>query len=153
MKLTLMKHDELVLLLQKTADGIERHLPSSSFFGGKRRTSKSLTALLRGHARKRQQAALMYKAWLQMTRDLHNELRKQIIPTMLALRTFASACYGHTSEAYTDLGFQYRPRRRPSAMTLALATRKAAATRKARGTMGKKQRKKIDGVIQNGATP
>lgn len=84
-----------------------------------------------------------------MTRDLRRDLRKQIIPTMFALRTYATGFYGTNSEAYTDLGFHHRARRRPSAMTAALATREATATRKARNTLGKKQRKKIRGVVSD----
>jgi hypothetical protein len=147
MKLTLMKHEALVQLLNKTADGVERHFQPTVTLGGKRQQSKQLSALLRGHARKRQQAAALYQQWLVMTRDLRRELRKEVIPTMFTLRTYATGFYGTSSKVFTDLGFVHRTRRRPSAPTVALAALKAAATRKARNTVGKKQRKKIRGVV------
>jgi hypothetical protein len=152
MKMTLMKHADLVLLLLKAADGIERHFPTSALLNGKRVSSKRLTALLRGHVRKREQAAAAHAAWLKMTRDLRTELRGDIIPTMFALRTIAQSTYGLGSEPYTDLGFHHRPRRRASVVTRVLGMVRGAATRKARGTMGKKQRAKIHGVVDTEPT-
>jgi hypothetical protein len=68
---------------------------------------------------------------------------------LTALRQYIAAVYGKTSELYTAFGFPVpRPRAKPTIPTRTTALVQSQATRKARSTMGKKQRLAIKAVVQ-----
>jgi hypothetical protein len=73
-----------------------------------------------------------------------------IDPTILALTEYLQSTMG--ASALADFDLQPKTRSVPDVATKAEANKKRAATRKARGTMGKKQRAKIVGVVE-GETP
>ena len=150
MKLTVTKHNDLLVILERTAKAIEKHLvgrPDRVLVAKRRWTPRELVGLLRGHAQKRKDAATMHVAWLKATRDLYAELRKDIIPAMAALRIHTDAMFGPRSSAVDDFGLHVRTPTRPTVATQLAAAQKAAATRKARHTLGKKQRRAIRGVV------
>jgi hypothetical protein len=148
MKLMEKRRGELVLLLEKTAAAVERlYAGRKLHLHGKVSTPRRVATLLRGHAHKQKAADAQYKAWLHATRDLRAELRAAIIPTMFALRHSAAMSFGPASLEYRELGFKPRKPRTQSVQSKLLAVEKAAATRKARYTMGKKQRRAIKGVL------
>jgi hypothetical protein len=150
MKLTLMRRNELVLLLQRAADGVEKHWANEKvMINGTPWSGRALAKFLREHASAQLAAASMYDAWLQTTRTLANELRVDVIPTMFGLREWTRYTFGATSARCRELGFQPPNKRgpKPTSERRARALAKAAATRKARGTLGKQQRLAIKGVV------
>lgn len=148
MKLTLTRRIELVSILETAADAIEKHAGKEKFLvKDKRIASRVIVELFRRHARKRNETAMLYKAWLQATRDLRAELRTAVIPAMFSVRAHAQMSFGPNSGAYRDFGFRPRKQRRQSVESKVVAVEKAAATRKARHTMGKKQRRAIRGGV------
>jgi hypothetical protein len=79
------------------------------------------------------------------------EAEAAITPTMLAFTEYLQSTMSPSELA--DFNLQPKTRATPDVATKAVAAKKRAATRKARGTMGKKQRAKIVGVVDDGATP
>ena len=71
---------------------------------------------------------------------------------LLALKSHLVTAYGKQSAIVADFGFTPK-RRQPTAETAAKAVLKREATRKARGTRGKRERLKIKGVVPPEAPP
>jgi hypothetical protein len=156
MQLTLKKRNDLIVMLTKAAEATEKHLVGRTItMEGKRWTARSLAALLTGHAQAQRDAAAQYARWLQATRTLRKQLRADIIPAMFGLRAFTASQFGTGSSIYCAFGFSV-PRKRgpkPHPKTLAASAAKARATRKARGTTGKKQRQAIKGAVTPATPP
>jgi hypothetical protein len=72
-----------------------------------------------------------------------------IEPTVLAFVDLLKSTL--SAKDLADFNLQPKTRAVPDVATKAQAVKKRAATRKARGTMGKNQRKKIVGVVDEGA--
>jgi hypothetical protein len=68
-------------------------------------------------------------------------------PIVAGLEAYVALSYGKRSQAMTDFGFSIPKQPKKSAEEKALAAQRAAATRKARGTMGAKQRKAVKGTV------
>jgi hypothetical protein len=92
-----------------------------------------------------------YNAWLASVAAQRTDYATNIAPLMEALRHYVAAFYGGNSATFQSFGFV--PHRKPqlTAKTKLQAVLQAAATRKARNTMGRKQRKAIRGVVQRPA--
>jgi hypothetical protein len=69
-----------------------------------------------------------------------------------SLRGYIAVADGKTSNAYKTFGFAPAPATASPATKVA-AAKKTAATRKARGTLGKRQRKAITGVVAPASAP
>jgi hypothetical protein len=67
-----------------------------------------------------------------------------------SLRALVQGMYSQSPDVLAAFGLEPRKRTEPSAATKAAAAAKSLATRKARGTLGKKQKQKIHGNV---ATP
>lgn len=153
MKLMEKRRGELVILLESTGDAVERLFAGRKLHvEGKARTPRQVATLLRGHARKQRAADALYKAWLRATRSLRAELRDAVIPTMFSLRDNAQGIFGSASLEFRALGFKPRKPRAQSAESKKLAAEKARATRKARGTLGRKQRRAIKAAVPEAGT-
>jgi hypothetical protein len=74
-----------------------------------------------------------------------------VTPTMVAFTDYLQSTMSPSELA--DFNLQPKTRLTPNVATKAVAVKKSAATRKARGTMGKRQREKIVGVVEDGAPP
>ena len=74
-----------------------------------------------------------------------------IDPLVLAFVEFLRSTL--SAQDLVDFNLQPKPRAVPDVATKAAAVKKRAATRKARGTMSKKQKSKIVGVVDEGPAP
>jgi hypothetical protein len=66
---------------------------------------------------------------------------------MPELKSYIGIMYGKTSETYATFGFATQQPVKATAAIKAAAVEKRAATRVARGTLGKRARKVIKGVV------
>jgi hypothetical protein len=73
----------------------------------------------------------------------HRKSRVEVESTLLVLKTFALASYPTDSAELVALRLHPRPRKKMTPATKVLAAEKKRATRKARNTLGRKQRSKI----------
>jgi hypothetical protein len=71
----------------------------------------------------------------------------EVDATIAEVRIAAIAMFGHGSEACMAMGFPPPRKRQPSVATKAQAVAQNAATRRARNTMGRKQKLAIRGVV------
>ncbi len=75
------------------------------------------------------------------------QLETEISPIRRALLRFLQGRFGDDSVKLADFGFAPSKRKKPSAQTKATAVVQRKATREARGTKGKNQKKGIKGVV------
>jgi hypothetical protein len=143
--------NKLLAALGKLIMGVEQHLGDGGEVQllGRKWTVESLTAALRGHIDE-----------LAAIRQLHQKLKgavsaqrqsyvAELLPLVLALRAYAEATWGPTSDELTHFGFATRRQTRtqtPESKVKAAA--RARATRKARKTMGRRQRQHIHGDVR-----
>jgi hypothetical protein len=80
-------------------------------------------------------------------------LNKQVAPTLRGLRAYLVNTYGPTSTVLADFGFSPTKTVVKTTEVKAAAAEKAVATRKARNTLGKKQKKNIKGTTVSPAAP
>lgn len=81
-------------------------------------------------------------AWHQDVEAEH-ELDLEVAPLRKAMKSYVEAGFGKNSSKSQDFGFGSRRPRKAKAATKANAAAQAAKTKKARGIMGKNQRKQI----------
>jgi hypothetical protein len=146
MQLLLKARNSLIAMLNAAADALEKHFGTGKIvIEGKPTTARALAKRLRDHARAHTEAEQLHRRWLKATRDLRTELRGEIVPAMFGVRALAGNKFGAASHTLREFGFQPEKKRgpKPHIERRAAAVAKAAATRKARGTMGKKQRRAI----------
>jgi hypothetical protein len=129
--------------------GIERYLQSMPLLvlGGTSFTPDELAAFVQG----RVQAAQELEA--SRTRHAHAVTQYRVVDrrarqVLLELRTLVLAMFGADSAAATTFGFKSpKPRKPMTPAQKAARAAKCAATRRARGTMGSKQRLAIHGKV------
>jgi hypothetical protein len=83
-------------------------------------------------------------AWLVATKSA-NAKAAAVSKVRRALQAYATATYGDSDDIRTSWGLPQAKAMSPTVATKAAAQEKAAATRKARGTLGKRQKAKITG--------
>jgi len=116
-----------------------------------------------------QQAQAVYQACLD-TRTTLTNLRGQVAAALAAriaadaamkvfdpgVESWVEATFGPTSQAAVDFGYAKKPVAKLPVAVKALASKKAVATRDARGVTGKKKRKEVTAaapVVAAAATP
>jgi hypothetical protein len=128
--------------------GTKAHYPNGSeqlTIGGATRTVSEFTALLQSFVDLREAvdaAKAASEAKLEAERAQAPSLRGFIA-------TFVKGTFGNSPEVLADFGI--RPRKAPAPLTAeqkAVAVEKRKATRAARHTMGKNQRKGVKGAVQ-----
>jgi hypothetical protein len=83
----------------------------------------------------------------------YRALDKQVTPILRGLRTYLVNTYGPTSTVLADFGFSPAKTVVKTPEVKVLAAKKSVATRKARNTLGKKQKKNITGATVSPAAP
>jgi hypothetical protein len=83
--------------------------------------------------------------------DASREADAEVHPTILVFADYLKTTMASTDLA--DFGMPSKKRAVPDVETKAVAVQKLRATRKARGTMGKKAKSKIVGVVPAAPTP
>jgi hypothetical protein len=77
----------------------------------------------------------------------YETLNTKVTQVVRDLRQYVISVHGQDSPVLADLGFTPPKRTALTPEELVARARKAAATRKARGTMGKKQKAKVKGTV------
>jgi hypothetical protein len=77
----------------------------------------------------------------------HDALGTKLTPILRGLRQYVLNVFGETSPVLADFGFTAPKTATRTPEQKAAAAAKALATRKARGTMGKKQKKSVKGTV------
>jgi hypothetical protein len=140
--------------LRKIMSGAAKHFPPTTTFtlAAATLTLQQLIQMCQKDIDMSDAADQAKAAWLtsvQTQRDTNEETD----PMLRVFKAYVISLYGDTQNATSTLAdFGYTPRkpRSKDVATKALAADKARATRKARGTMGPKQKKDIKGTV---ATP
>jgi hypothetical protein len=136
--------------MQKIVTAAEEHLAGKTVvLQGKPWKSADLIKALQGAIAALHAADALHANWIKAVADEKSTYRTVTLPLIKALRAYLVATFGETSQVYIDFGFpQPRLRAKPSIETSSAALQQRLATRKARNTMGKKQRLAIKGVVQ-----
>jgi hypothetical protein len=93
--------------------------------------------------------------WLKAV-EVQKATRVKTNPVLRAIRNKVLGDYGDTRDAGNVLAdFEFKPRstRKATGKEVVAAAEKRDATRKARGTMGKKEKQEIKGVVTTSAAP
>ena len=134
--------------VQALIAGTNKHFPNGSLtFGNATYPAASLVTRLQGLITAMQTVDGLHAALKDALIAQHGE-RADVGPLIKAYTTYLHALYGNATQTLADFGLA--PRKvptPPSVETLAAAKAKAAATRKARGTAGKKQKLAIKGNV------
>ncbi len=88
--------------------------------------------------------------WLEAV-AAYKSLNTKVTPLVRALRQYVVNVYGPDSTVLADFGFTPSKKKVLTPEEQVAKAEKAAATRKARGTMGKKQKAKIKGTVDTTA--
>jgi hypothetical protein len=86
------------------------------------------------------------KAWMQATAEHHAAYASTVAPMIAQLKTYVLGAFGPASEEARAFGFQPKART-SSPLAKVVGAEKTRATRKARNTLGKKQRLGIRGAL------
>lgn len=141
-KTTTLARDSLVIA------GITKDLKNASAMpiAGTTYTPVALITLIQSRINAINAAAAARAQWLDAVKAV-NALNAQVDEAEAGLQSYVLNLFGKSSPLLADFGFAPKPRATPDLATRTLAAAKAAATRKARGTMGKKEKAKITGTV------
>ncbi|HZU83687.1 MAG TPA: hypothetical protein VE987_12255 [Polyangiaceae bacterium] len=128
--------------------GIQKHLQNvpSIPLVGTAYTPADLVKLIQSRIDSAGTVAAAKAAW-HVTVTSHKALNTSLTPSIRALRQYVINVFGPTSPVLTDFGFSPPKAATRTPEEKAAAAAKAKATRKARQTMGKKQKKAVKGTV------
>ena len=142
------RRNDLLMQLQQAADALEHHYAGESLVLGNRTwDAAELAAAFRAHVGALNDAERALAEWHGQVAANRARHAVDIGPALVALRAFINSQFGATNGMLSEFGFVARQRTTPSTETVRAAVEKRRATRKARNTMGKKQRLAITGVV------
>jgi hypothetical protein len=134
--------------LRLIASGAQKHFPNASLtLAGQTLTTSALEQLLQQDIAATDAADKAHAAWLTAV-QAQNASHRALAPVLRALNSYVLAQFGDSVDVGTVLAdFGYSPRKvtKVPVDTKAAAAAKAVATRKARHTMGAKQKKAVHG--------
>jgi hypothetical protein len=131
---------------QKMIAGVQGHLADKSFIvGDKSYAAKDVIAVYQGRVTTGQAVVTAHAAWLAAVKADRDE-RAQTAVFAGAFRTIVQGMYQDPG-TLADFGLAPRKSTKKTVETKSTAVAKTLATRKARGTMGKKQKSKIKGDV------
>jgi hypothetical protein len=140
--------------LRTLANGVQKHFTSPLVLLGQTLTPAQIVAMIQQDIAATDASIQAHDAWLEKV-ELEKASHQQLAPTLRALTSTVMAQFGDSPDATSTLGdFGLSPRK-VSKRTVAVkvqAAEKSLATRTARHTMGKNQRKSVKGTVP-AATP
>jgi hypothetical protein len=138
----------------KIVAGIAKRLQSVQSLSllGTAYTPVSLTALFQSQIGSIGNIAAL-RAQLKDALQADRALARQMTALVRALRNYLVNVFGSSSEVLGDFGFPFNRTSKAKPATKVAAAVKARATRKARGTMGSKQKKAIKGATPASPSP
>jgi hypothetical protein len=116
-------------------------------------TSKAVIASLQAQIAALQASTAAHTAWIQAVAKERATEKSSSAPLLAALRHYVAAVFGVGSDEYLAFGFQPpKPRGVKSPQAKVISAVKSRATRKARNTMGSKQRLGVTGAVPSAIT-
>jgi hypothetical protein len=139
---------EVTAIYQQAINGAEKYLPDRTLdLNGKPVSSEAVVGILQQHIDAIQATIDTHTAWLQAAAKLRAMTKTTSAPTLAALRHYVAAKFGENSDEYREFGFQPPKPRIASPEAKVIGAAKLRATRKARKTMGRRQRLAITGTV------
>ena len=138
---------KLVAILRQLIAGIEQHVSEPMRLHGQLVSIKAVVAALQQQIDDIHASDAAHDAWLQAVAKQRTGYSDTVAPLVAAVRAYAVTAFGPTGDEYRALGFEPPRPRVTSPETKVVAAAKARATRKARNTMGSKQRLAITGAV------
>ncbi len=121
-------------------------------FQGRPLKASEVVALYEEHIALLKQTDEARSKWLRLVQE--TEAKRGIVAALSKVcASYVTNAFGEGSDAYRAFGLADGKRVKPSPETLVVAAEKRRATRKARGTMGTRQREAIHGSAEPGARP
>jgi hypothetical protein len=137
---------------RKIVGAIKEHLSGSVTLGGVKYAPARLAKMFRDGIDVADATDKAAKSWhLAVATEKDNT--QALAGVQTALRSYVSATFGETSTEFAAFGFKPKAVADVSVETKATAVAKRAATRAARGTMGKSEKEKIKGAVVAPAAP
>lgn len=137
---------------RKIVGAIKEHLSNGVTLGGVKYAPAALAKMFQNGIDTADATDRAAKAWhLAVVTERENTQSLDGVQT--ALRNYMSATFGETSTEFADFGFKPRVVTAVDTETKAAAVVKREATRKARNTMGKRQKGKVKGAPVVPAAP
>jgi hypothetical protein len=138
----------LVTRVRGLIAGTQKHPPSASIaLGGVTYTEAELVQTLQGLVDALAKVDVTRGGWKDALKSV-SDVKAKVGPLMKAYRSWIVATYGDAPAILADYGIEPKARSSPTAETVAGAVAKRAATRKARSTMGPKQKASIKGTVE-----
>jgi hypothetical protein len=144
----------LIAQLRQVVAGLAEHMAGETVvLFGKTWNVAELKQLIQNHIDELLAAQRIHKEWIATTGRLRAEFAASIEPAVTGIHHHVLGQYGEDPTMLVAFGFE--PFKKPyrSVETKKAAAEKARATRKARGTLGKRQRLAIHGVVPPASEP
>ena len=142
--------NSLAAFVKQLITGVNKHYPTGSQqlpVGGATFTVTDLTALLQSFVDNRE-AVEVARAALKAKVQTEQAKAPSQLAVIRAFETAVRSTFGNSADVLADFGLAPIKVRAPrTAEEKAVSAAKGAATRKARGTMGKNQKKSVKGSI------
>jgi hypothetical protein len=140
--------NDLTASLQQAITGLDRYLKQASMLlHGQTVSSDDAIATLQAQIDALNASAAAYQAWLQAVAKQRAAYAATALPMLAAIRTYVAAAFGPQSDEYLAFGFKPPKKAVKSPEAKVVGAVKLRATRKARHTMGSKQRLAIKGEV------
>jgi hypothetical protein len=147
------KKTDVIATYQQASNGVTEYLPNRTLvLNGQTVTSEAVVGLLQEQIDAIQASAAAHTAWLQAVAKERATTKTIGAPLLAALRYYIAAMFGITSDEYLAFGFQPPKPRATSPTAKVVGAVKMRATRKARNTMGSKQRLAVIGTVPSAIT-
>ena len=147
------KKTDVASYYQQAINGLNEYLANKTLvLNGKPVTSKAVVGLLQAQIDAMQASTAAHTAWLQAVAKERATEKGSISPLLAALRHYVAAVFGVNSDAYRAFGFQPPKPRVKSPQAKVIGAEKLRATRKARNTMGSRQRLAVTGAVPSAIT-
>jgi hypothetical protein len=145
---------DVISIYQQAIDGVTQYLSNRTMpLNGKALTSKAVIALLQAQIDALRASTAAHTAWIQAVAKERASEQSSSAPLLAALRHYVAAVFGTTSDEYLAFGFQPpKPRGVKSPQAKVISAVKSRATRKARNTLGSKQRLGVTGTVPSEIT-
>jgi hypothetical protein len=140
--------NKIVAQLQTIIRGVRTHMSGESFvINGIEYTADEVIAVLQREIDNLHASDAARQQWLNSVRHQVTGFVAETRPMIHGVRDHATARFGERAEELREFGFTPTRAANRTPESKVIAAEKLRATRKARGTMGKRQRAAIKGVV------
>jgi hypothetical protein len=140
-------------IYQQAINGVQTYLGNRTLLvNGKPVTSKAAISVLQQGIDAMQASADAHTAWLQAVAKERTVVKTIVTPFLTGLRHYVIAMFGLGSDQYLAFGFPAAKPQVKSPAAKIVGAVKALATRKARNTMGSRQRRAVTGSAPSAIT-